>query len=388
MKTKLCWIPFIPIALVMIVLKYIEATLPAGETFMGLDSLGLIYTVIILVPVVLILCLIISLFDKKISPYYALSKNFAAAIFVFIAGVAVIFTGVMSIMDTVSTGSVSAFDLITSIVGTVAGIGLLFMASAHLSGKSCSNSVSVLIIFPSVWAAFKLVHAFLTYRTVSVLSADMLDLLCYGIITLFFCADAMMLGNIESKNSVKRCFIFGFTLMAAVFAYCTKEIISVFGNFEAYEISDVADVILMLSIGLYTLSVLIELSLKAKTKDEVVLLNGDEAQLGEQTTVREKVDFLDDEPEESEIESGSFISTVEAEMKSDAQEKQAEIKPEPGENTEEEAPASKADVADNGEALGESDFVFAPKQEKSDELQNRMDEIDKLIFDIQSKHGE
>lgn len=391
MKTKLCWIPFVPITLLMVFLKYMETTLPAGETFLGLDSLGLIYTVILLVPALLLLCMIISLFDRKISPYYSLSRNFAAAIFAFVAAVAVIFSGVTSIMDSVSAGNVAVFEFITSVVGIVAGIALLFVASCHLSGKNCGSSLALFIAFPSVWAGLKLVLSFLMYRTVSVLSTDMLDLLCYAIITLFFCADAMMLGNVESKNSVKKCFVFGFTLVAAVFAYCTKQFAVIFSNFGAYEVSDIINLVLMLAIGLYALSVLIELTVKARTKDEVIL-SGEEESLQdeqEQTTVREKVDFLDDEQDFTEVEAEDFISTsVESQKTVSVSEQTMHTETVPDDTAYEQKTAEKQNSYKENAVINDSDFVVAPKEEEHDELQSRMDEIDKLIYEIQSKQDE
>ena len=46
-------------------IKYMETAIPAGGTFLGLDWFGLRYAAILLIPILLISCVVISLFDKK-----------------------------------------------------------------------------------------------------------------------------------------------------------------------------------------------------------------------------------------------------------------------------------------------------------------------------------
>lgn len=412
MKTKLCWVPFIPITLLMIFIKYIEATLPSGETFLGMDWLTLVYINILLVPALFLICVVISLFDKKTAPYYALSKNYGAAIFAIVAAVAIIFRGVLTIMNTISTGSIAIFNVVTAAFAIVSGVAMLYIASCHMSGKNCGPKNIILLLFPTIWAAMKIIMTFLSYVTVSVLSRDMLDLLCYALIGLFFISCSMMIGNVEGKNSVKRCFIFGFPLIAAVFAYCTKSCIEMFNNISAYEIFDFANVALLLSIALYALFVLIELTLKAKTKEQIVLVSPEE-QIDEyaRSTIREEVKFYDeyieDEriPNKDHIEQSDIIFSTKEEdidyniMKNNGNDfitstgDDSEIK------AQKQAPSvSKAETQSNisvatknnpvAPVVEEPDFVVAPKKGNDDELETRMDEIDKLIFEIQSKKDE
>ncbi len=386
MKTKLCWIPFIPITLIMIFLKYLETTLSEDATFMGLDIIGIRYTVIALAPILLILCILISLFDKKTSPFYAVSKNIGAAIFSFIAAVAIMFKSVMSIMNILSSGNIAIIDFVTSIIGIVAGIAILFMASCHLSGKNYSFSFSVLMLFPSLWAAFELILVFLSYTTISVLSKDMLDLVCYALISLFLFTDSMILGSMEGKNPVKRCFIYGMPTVSVTFAYTTYQVIN-FIKSNVLELNDIANTVAIFAIGAYALCEIIELTFKAHRKDEVLLVNKkDEIEEYAQSTVREEVDVLFNESADREPE-----LLNEAKEKEDYV-KNSDLKENDSAFSEKVLNEKLSETATETNNNSDLDFVIAPKEEDkkisaSDELEARMDQIDKLIFEIQSNQN-
>ena len=293
MKTKLCWIPFIPALLAMAFVKYIEVTLPQGGTFMGFDKTALVYFPIIVVPALYIVCILISLFDKKISRVYALGKNPFAALFMFLAGIGVIASSAMHIMDAVSTGNFAVLSFITSIVGVFAALAMVFMASCHLNGRNCGPALSVYMLLPVIWAGFKLGVSFQSFTTVSVISADLLDLLCYSLIALFLYSDAMVICCIQGKNTVKRCFVRGLAMIAAVFTSSVKSVYSIAVNFDAYDVPTMIDTAVMLCIGIYALAVLIEFSAKVKTKDMVQELNEtDQLDDYARASVREEVAFL------------------------------------------------------------------------------------------------
>ncbi|MGN1466751.1 MAG: hypothetical protein ACI4W1_00440 [Ruminococcus sp.] len=393
MKTKLCWIPFIPVVCLMIFIKYMETAIPEGGTFLGLDWFGLRYAAILLIPILLISCVVISLFDKRMSPYYVISKNFGAALFSFITAVAVMFQGVMSIVNTFSTGNINALNFVVSLIGIIAGVAMLFIASAHLSGKNIKQSLSIFMLLPAIWAGFKLIETFLSYTTVSVRSQDMLDLLCYAIAALFFFTNAVTLCNMEGKSPVKKCFVFGFPLIAALLAYSVKEGINIIKNYAAYEILDILDVAIMLSIALYALFFIIELSINAISKEQVSIISEDEQpkEINEPTK-REAVNFLyeDDGEELNPVdyeESSDLEITDESEEITISEETAvAEENTTVSENDEEISEDISDDISAEDEGIKDSDFVIAPQEnEKSDELQTRMDEIDKLILEIQTK---
>ncbi|MDD5795791.1 MAG: hypothetical protein PUD24_02495 [Oscillospiraceae bacterium] len=393
MKTKLCWIPFIPVVCLMIFIKYMETAIPADGTFLGLNQFGLRYAAILLIPILLISCIAISLFDKKMSPYYLISKNFGAALFSFITAVAVMFQSVMSIVNTFSTGNINALNFVVSLIGIIAGVAMLFIASAHLSGKNIRQSLSIFMLLPAIWAGFKLIETFLSYTTVSVRSQDMLDLLCYALVALFFFADAMALCNMEGKNPVKRCFVFGFPLIAALLAYSVKEGVCIIKNYAAYEILDILDVAIMLSIALYALFFLIELSINAIRKEQVCIVNDDE-QSNEinEPTKREEVNFSYEDNGE-ELNSVDYEDSSVLEIPDEGEEvtvsEETAVSEEDTDVSENDENSS-ADISDvssvTDEGIKDTDFVVAPQEnEKNDELKTRMDEIDKLILEIQTK---
>lgn len=398
MRTKLCWIPFIPVTLIMIFLKYMETTLSADETFMGLSIIDIRYTVIALAPILLILCVLISLFDRKTSPLYLLNKNIGASFFAFVAAVAVMFKSVMSIMDILSSGNISVIDFVTAIIGIIAGIAILFMASCHLSGKNYSASLGVLMLFPALWAAFELIVIFLSYTTISVLSKDMLDLICFALIALYLFTNSMILGNMEGKNPVKRCFIYGMPTVAVTFAYTTYQV-ATYINIESLEISDVANTVAIFAIGAYALCEIIELTFKANTKESVDIVDReDETEKYEHSTVREEVDLLFSKNENDDQESIGLGEEKREEYYLSDLDKEESL-PSVTENAEENKykeinnMPKKAVKSSEKErkSISDLDFVIAPKENErknsSDELNTRMDQIDKLILEIQSKQN-
>ncbi len=411
MKIKLSWIPFIPITLLMIFVKYIEATLPSDGNFMGFNWFNLVYTAIILVPILLVLCMFFSTIDRKTSPYYKLSKNMGAAVSAFIAAVAVIFGNVLSIMNVLSTGNIDVLRFISSVFGVLAGVAILLMGTYHMSGKNCPASMSLFLMFPAIWSAISLIQCFLSYTTVSVISTDMLDLICYALVALFFLSNAMVIGNIESKSAVKNCFVFGLPMVAAVLGYCTKKGILMAVNYQAYDMLEVIKTISLFIIAVYAIFVLVELTFKAKTKEQVQVVDRME-EIDEyiQSTIREDVEFLyQEDPEEDFIETSKkskknkdFLlerPVTEAEKE---QNKDYLVESEPEEIAEEPKPQEKPEPVTvatpapepikREKTINQSSFVAAPvskpKEEPVDELQSRLDKIDRLILEIQAKQEE
>lgn len=415
MRIKLCWIPFIPAIIAMVFLKYIEVTLPSGGTFFGLGSFGLIYSAIAVIPILYILCSLISLLDKKTSQYYTLNKNFGASLFSFLAAVGVLFNSVMYIYTTVSNASsegIGVLSMIEAVFGIAAGISLLFISSCHLSGKNGGKSLALFMLVPTIWAGLKMGVIFQSLTTVSVLSADVMDMLCYALVALFIFSDTMLVCKIEGKNTVKRCFVRGFTLITAVAACSTKAIYKIVNNLGAYDLTAIIDTAVTLCFGLYALAVLIELTVKVLPKDAVIKPQEVSAD-DEEPPAREYVSFLYHEDKnsdqvniyESETSSNGADGNNVAFLTPDEtngvlQSKKAEkITADDSMNTQAEEPAEKGTNAGNlepketensadKEDKTEQNFVIAKKQESGDELKTRMDEIDKLILEIQSRNSE
>lgn len=425
MRIKLCWIPFIPAIIAIVFLKYIEVTLPSGGTFFGLGGFGLIYSAIAVLPILYILCSIISLFDKKTSQYYSLNKNIGASLFSFLAAVGVLFNSVMYIFTTVSNASaegVGVLSMIEAVFGIAAGISLLFISSCHLSGKNSGKSLALFMLVPTIWAGLKMGVIFQSLITVSVLVADVMDMLCYALVALFIFSDAMLICNIEGKNTVNSCFVKGFTLITAVAASSTKAIYKIVNNFGAYDLTTIIDTAVTLCFGLYALAVLIELTVKALPKNAVAKPRETSAD-DEEPPAREYVSFLYHEDKSSdqvniyEAEKSTnnadgnnvaFLTPDENNgvLQSDkAREVSEKIKIKsrtevnshnvPDNNNAGNEAVNNNDGVDKKETENsanteevktEHNFVTTKKQESGDELKTRMDEIDKLILEIQSRN--
>lgn len=425
MKTKLCFIPFIPAALFMMFLKYKESGLAAKETFMGLNSIQLSYLTIGVGVALFLVCVVINLFDKKTAQFYSLVKNPVSAIFAFLVGIIIACDGAFSIMNDVSSGTFSVFPLIGSVFSIFAAVAFIYIASCHFSGKNCKNSMAVLILLPALWGCVKLLVSFLSYTTKSVLSTDMIGLICYVFITLFFFSSAMVLSNLEGRNPVKGCYIYGLPMIACLLAYSTKLIMKnvlATGNF------DIKELLLptaFLSIAVYALAFLIELTLKCKTKDQILVVperdDLDEYQI---STVREEVAFDEnydrngDYLPQNGVGSEQLIFGTDFDETADynvmkpsnrqpvvlsTEDESFNVLPDTNEISEtdhgkktERMPVSfekteNTETSGNSEVrIADSDFITSIQEpvDDKDEFEVRMDEIDKLILEIQKKQEE
>lgn len=425
MKTKFCLIPFIPAALFMMFLKYTEAGLAENETFMGLHSIQLSYLAVGIGAALFLICVAVNIFDKKTAQFYSLAKNPVCAVFAFLAGILIACEGAFAIMNDVSAGTFSVFPLIGSAFSVLGAIAFIYVASCHFSGKNCQNSAAVLVLLPALWGCVKLLVSFLSYTTRSVLSTDMIGLICYVFITLFFFSNAMVLSNLEGRNPVKGCYIYGLPMIACLLAYSTKLIMEnavATGSFDFKELLLPAG---FLSLAVYALAFLIELTLKCRTKDQILAVS-ESGELGEYqtSTVREEVAFAENYDQDSSYLPQNGVNTEQLIFGADFDEntgynvmkavnKQPVVLSTEDENlnvlpnmnetgaaeeTEtERTPVmfGQEDTADEAEKtennrIADSDFITSvqkPADEK-DEFAVRMDEIDKLILEIQKKQEE
>ena len=101
MKVKYSVIPFIPVAIVMSVFKLMGIFgLDGNGLFLGMNKMGLTYTVIGIGLGLFVLCILINLFDRKTAPVYPVRKNYPAAAFAVLSGILIIASAVTKFMNT------------------------------------------------------------------------------------------------------------------------------------------------------------------------------------------------------------------------------------------------------------------------------------------------
>ena len=100
MKIKLSLIPFIPVTIATVVIKIMSLFgLDESGMFLGLNKMGLNYTVIGLTLGLFLVCVLINLFDRKTAPVYPVKKNFIAGIFSILSGLLVLGTSLSNVVN-------------------------------------------------------------------------------------------------------------------------------------------------------------------------------------------------------------------------------------------------------------------------------------------------
>lgn len=279
MRIKLSWVPFIPIAILAVFLRIYQVMFTgngADTGFLSNSALWLVYAG--LVAFLFIIIGILSLSDKKTSGIYNVGKNFFAGLFAVIAGALLCFGAGMEIMQIIGlhdSGEIFRllFDAVFSIAG---GIVFMIMGVSSISGSGKLKHAKGALLLPPIWCCVRLMTTFIDYSHKLPNSIDMTDIFILSFMTLFIFAVSMIYGNVQGKNPVKAAFLYGLPGIVVTFAYAavsiTQQIISGQGfvlvsNTRNGSVSNI-NTIQYLALALYALFFIIELTTKAKIKDE------------------------------------------------------------------------------------------------------------------------
>lgn len=133
MKIKYSVIPFVPVAVIMIVFKLMSVVgLDNNGMFLGMNKIGVNFAVIGMAIGLFVLCVIINLFDRKTAPVYPVKKNPVAGAAAVASGLLVITSTVLSLIDM----SPSSEYFLMMIICTVLSI-LMNRADADVQGAFC-----------------------------------------------------------------------------------------------------------------------------------------------------------------------------------------------------------------------------------------------------------
>ncbi len=275
MKIKYSVIPFIPAALAMLFLKVMGLVGVDGNgEFMGMNSMNITYLVIAIGVGLFVLCVILNLFDRKTSPVYPVKRNIPAGFLAMLSAVGILASSLSTAANAWSNrGYIDdlMIILICAMLSIPAGIAMMLISRVHFSGKSNISSISVLFVFPSLWSCSELVHQFLMATKASISAKDLTLLFCYIFISLFLFSDAMVVSRIKGRNPVKGMFIYGLPMVAFTVSYGVNEVVRM--TREGFNNISLFTALMMIAIGLYGLSFIMELFANPYTKDELEIVD-------------------------------------------------------------------------------------------------------------------
>lgn len=266
MKSKLSWIPFIPIVFAAVFLRvyqvlFVDSGVDKGFLDSNVISLIFVGSIILL----FVLLAILNAADKKTSPEYQVGKNIFAGIFAMLSGV-LLLTDVSTIVMNLSVSTNVFASVIDAAFTVLGGIMIFIMGLSSLTGKNITKKVPFLMLFPTVWSCARLIITFLSYTTISVNSIDMSDLVYMVFTTLFLFNASMLYINLQGKNPVKACFLYGLPAVAVIFAYAGALISSLVHSGQSVDFLSNIRMFEFLALALYMIFFLVELTAGAKEK--------------------------------------------------------------------------------------------------------------------------
>lgn len=371
MKSKLSWIPFIPLALSGCFFKFGQAFLPEGS-ILGLSNLVLEYLYLGCVALILILTFIITLADKQIASYYLPNRNYPAGILGLLLAIFLAADGANSLFHSFSSGIVDVLGIIGAVLSLLSAIVFIVLGLNHSFRYKEGKQFSLLNVLPALLCGVRMILSFVSFTTISIRLADVSSLICYMFATLFFYNYALMLSLTKAKRAVKNCFVFGLPAVAVMVPYGLYRLMFSFNTENIMENIQPLEIVLF---GLYILCVLIEISIFVRRQDEIEFVAEEIPQVN---ISEEKVEgFIasnqgeDDNDTEQEMDESVLVS-----RDTDGflyQEMQLEDE-EPEESEEKKADAENylTEIADD-----DDDDDDRPK-----DYESRLDDIDRLILEI------
>lgn len=288
MKIKFSWIPFIPVAVLSVILRlyqklFVDSGIDTG--FLSSDMIWLVYAG--MVGFLFVGLLLLSVIDRKTSEHYTIKKNFFAGLFAVVAAAVIIFDAGMSAGQMLSKGLQSLSQLLDVSFSILGGVAILLMGTSSFSGRNFAKKMGVFSVVAPIWCCIQLVLTFIEYTKQSVNAFDMTNLFYMAFMTLTIFNLSMAYQGVDCKNPVKGTIVYGMPAFIVTIVYAVANLFDQLQVNGTYDFMGSLDVIAFVALALYVLFMMIEFTTNAKSKaDEEQILEIQE--VVEQPTVRTK----------------------------------------------------------------------------------------------------
>ncbi|MBQ6412141.1 MAG: hypothetical protein IJI19_01510 [Ruminococcus sp.] len=372
MKSKLSWIPFVPLALLGCFLKIGQGLLPEGS-ILGLSNLALEYLYLGCVALIFVFAVIFTAVDKKIAAYYLPRRNIFAGIVGLLLALLLAADGANAIFRNFSSGKVDVLGVVGAVLALLSAIVFIVLGLSYVFRRKEGKQFSLLNVIPALYFGIEMILSFVSFTTMSIRLADVSRLICYVFATMFFFNYALMLSLTKAKRAVKNCFVFGLPAVAVMLPYGAYHLAF---SFNSESMMDNVRPLELLMLGLFVLCVLIEISVHVKREEELEFVTDDIPKID---VSKEKVEgFIasNQGEDENDTEQEQDTSVLESRDTEDFLYQEQEREEEEEENSEE----KKAEAANFLTEVYEDDEDDRPK-----DYESRLDEIDKLILEINNQ---
>lgn len=372
MKSKLSWIPFVPLALLGCFLKLGQGLLPEGS-ILGLSNLALEYLYLGCVALIFVFAVIFTAVDKKIAAYYLPRRNIFAGIVGLVLALLLAADGANELFRNFSSGKVDVLGVVGAVLALLSAIVFIVLGLNYVFRRKEGKQFSLLNVIPALYFGIEMILSFVSFTTISIRLADVSRLICYVFATMFFFNYALMLSLTKAKRAVKNCFVFGLPAVAVMLPYGAYHLAF---SFNSESIMDNVQPLELLMLGLFVLCVLIEISVHVKSEEELEFVTDDIPKID---VSKEKVEgFIasnqsEDDNDTEQVQDTSVLETRDTEdflYQEQAREDEEE----------EDSEEKKAEAANFLTEVYEDDEDDRPK-----DYESRLDEIDKLILEINNQ---
>ena len=372
MKSKLSWIPFVPLALLGCFLKIGQGLLPEGS-ILGLSNLALEYLYLGCVALIFVFTVIFTAVDKKIAAYYLPRRNVFAGIVGLVLALLLAADGANELFRNFSSGKVDVLGVVGAVLALLSAIVFIVLGLNYVFRRKEGKQFSLLNVIPALYFGIEMILSFVSFTTMSIRLADVSRLICYVFATMFFFNYALMLSLTKAKRAVKNCFVFGLPAVAVMLPYGAYHLVF---SFSSESIMDNVRPLELLMLGLFVLCVLIEISVHVKSEEELEFVTDEIPKID---ISKEKVEgFIasNQSEDDNDTEQVQDTSVLESRDTEDFLYQEQEREEEDEEDSEE----KKAEAANFLTEVYEDDEDDRPK-----DYESRLDEIDKLILEINNQ---
>ncbi len=220
MKVKYTGIPLIILLLIGGGLKLCQTIFAANsmDFFLSADMTTLCVACCIVL--MLVITIIFSLCDRKKSVVNHISKNIPAAIFGFVATVAILGTSALKVISLVTVGSDSIFgDILSIFIALFGGVVLLYENCMLFTGINKMKNFQLLTLCVPLWFCSRLVTMYAEYSTVAIRQTEIFDIVAVAFMAIFFYHQSVHFAELHEKRTPVKLFIFGMPMVLCSFIY-------------------------------------------------------------------------------------------------------------------------------------------------------------------------
>ena len=316
-KSVLNWILFVPVCAMAVALITICGLNPDSiKDIFATDLNGIAEIIAFSVLGLFIACFVFSLFDRKTSPVHLLKKNYFCGVLSFLCAFGLVCTAALDVTAMVQLGVITVMPIVTAAFAALGGVGMLFLGLNHFTGANADRNISILYLSLPLWCGVHLIDRFMKHTATPVAAADTMDLIMFVALAMFFINATMIHAVIPGKNAVKSALNYGFPAVVISLVYGISLVFNTIAS-DSNALIDYIPAVTYIILGLYVLGFVAELSFKAKTVEEQMVLaceTDDEATVVEDEELSDEDEKLyDDEPVtvETVVETDAVISDVE-----------------------------------------------------------------------------